>query len=265
MKAVLLGSGKAAGWIAPALQEAGLDWVQVYSPTLAHASALAKRLGGIQAIDSIERLNRTADIYMLAVTDRAVSALGGILRLPGKTVFHISGSMPLSALQDVSEHHGVMYFFQTFSKEGPAPDFRQTPVCIEASNERTAGLLSALSGKISGRVCFLSSEQREILHLGGVFVNNYVNLMYTAAFDLFNEKGLDFSMLYPLMEQTLQKAIRISPVLAQTGPALRKDDGVLQKHLQILSLSKQGKQYTELYRLLSQAIENRFASFRSGC
>lgn len=256
MKAVILGSGNVAWHIAPALSRAGVDWVQVYSRTLPNAEQLSSHLGGVPFTDRIESIDTSADLYLLAVSDQAVTALGKILRLPGKTVIHVAGSVPLSALEAVSEHRGVMYFFQTFSKQAPTPNLQQTPVCIEASDAATANLLQDLAARLSQKVCFLSSEQRQTLHIGGVLVNNYVNLMYTAAHNLFNEKNMDFSLLYPLMEQTLQKAMRMPPAQAMTGPAQRGDDKVLQDHLRYLSQSRQGQKYLEAYRLLWQAIQN---------
>lgn len=256
MKAVILGSGNVAWHIAPALRAAGLEWVQVYSRTLANAESLSRHLGGIPFTDRWEAIDPTADFYLLAVSDNALAELAKTLRLPGKTVAHVAGSVPVSALQAVSEHSGVMYFFQTFSKDAPAPDLRQTPVCLEASDSATARLLENLARSVSDKVSFLCSEQRQALHIGGVFVNNYVNLMYTAAYDLFGEKGMDFSLLHPLMEQTLCKAMRMPPAQAQTGPAARGDEQVLRNHLKYLSESRQGKKYLEVYRLLCQTIQN---------
>lgn len=258
MRAVLLGAGRTACRIAPALMNCGIRWVQVYNRTYLHALDLASRIG-TSATDSLDTIDRSADLYVLAVSDAAVVELGRCLRLPGKIVFHVAGSVPLSALQEVSEHHGVMYFFQTFSKDGAAPDFRKIPVCIEASDDFTADRLRNTAMRLSDHVCYLTSEQREVLHLGGVFVNNYVNLMYTAAFELFVEAGMDFSLLHPLMEQTLQKAESMPPAQVQTGPAMRGEAAVLEKHLRRLAGSEQGKEYVEIYRLLAQTIKKRFA------
>lgn len=258
MKAVLLGSGNAAFHIAPALRAAGVEWLQVYSRTSAHAREMAERIGAASCTDSLDEISKEAGLYLLAVSDQALPAIAGRLRLPGKTVAHVAGSVPLSALAPVSGHHGVMYFFQTFSKEASSPDFRKIPVCLEASDDVTANLLESLARRVSDKVCFLSYEQREVLHIGGVFVNNYVNFMYTAASDLFAEQDMDFSLLHPLMEQTLEKALRIPPAKAQTGPAVRGDKEVLSRHLRRLSQTPQGKRYEETYRLLAHAIANRY-------
>lgn len=257
MKAVLLGAGNAAVRIAPALLAGGVEWVQVYNRTLGHAEELAKCLGA-SVTDRLEAIDTGADLYVLAVSDTALVELGNRLRLPGKTVVHVAGSVPLSVLRPVSEHHGVMYFFQTFSKESPCPDFKKIPVCIEASDAHTLLMLKEMAVRISDHVYCLTSEQREVLHLGGVFVNNYVNLMYTAASDLFAEAGMDFSLLYPLMEQTLQKAYVRPPAQVQTGPAIRGDEAVLARHLWRLAASEQGKQYVDIYRMLAQTIKKRF-------
>lgn len=258
MKAVLLGSGNVAFHIAPALQRAGVEWVQVYSRNLLHAQEMAQHIGLSACTDRFDQISHEADLYVLAVHDEAVADLADVLRLPGKTVVHVSGSLPCAALRPISEHQGVLYFFQTFSKQAPSPDLRHTPILVEASDEATACLLKGLAERISDKVCLCDRAQREWLHIGGVLVNNYVNLLYTAASDLLKEAGLDFSLLHPIMEQTLQKAFRMPPDEAQTGPALRGDEAVVQSHLRRLAGAAQGQQYTEMYRFLAQEIKNRF-------
>ena len=52
--------------------------------------------------------------------------------------------------------------------------------------------------------------------------------------DLLKDSGLDFSVLLPLMRQTVKKLEKLSPSQAQTGPAVRKDKGIISTHLQML-------------------------------
>ncbi|MDE5605899.1 MAG: DUF2520 domain-containing protein, partial [Bacteroidales bacterium] len=76
--------------------------------------------------------------------------------------------------------------------------------------------------------------QRLGLHLAGAFASNYSNLMYTAAEQILQACGLELSLLQPIIEQTAAKLRRMPPLEAQTGPALRHDEGTLARHRQLL-------------------------------
>lgn len=255
MKAVLIGAGNAAFHIAPTLQKAGLEWVQVYNRTLSKAHELARRLKDTVAVNDWADITPDAELYVFAVCDEFLPEAASRLHIPGKTAVHVAGAMPLSVLQTHWTHCGVMYFFQTFSRLAPSPDFAQIPICLEASDSSVSSILENIAKKISDKVCFLSFEQRKALHLSGVFANNYVNLMYRAAYDLLKEKEVDFSLLLPLIRQTAQKVERYSPHQIQTGPAIRGDEAVLQQHIEYLSHSPQGQSYLEIYRLLASKIQ----------
>ncbi len=81
--------------------------------------------------------------------------------------------------------------------------------------------------------------------------------MYTVAYDLFREQGIDFSLLAPLMEETLRKAEANPPFAVQTGPAARGDAAVLARQEALLASSETGRAYLEVYRLLAKAVQER--------
>ena len=253
--------------LAPALERAGICWVQVLSRNAENAGALAARLrskpawGGLEVLEK-DGLDVSAQLYFLAVRDEAVPALASCLReqaaLPqDRILVHVSGALPLEVLKPDSGPCGVLYFLQTFSKSAPCPDFSRIPVCIEASDSPTLECLERLARSLSGKVRVLDSRQRSFLHLGGVFACNYVNFMYTVAYDLFREQGIDFSLLAPLMEETLRKAEANPPFAVQTGPAARGDAAVLARQEALLASSETGRAYLEVYRLLAKAVQER--------
>ena len=267
LRAVLIGAGNVAFHLAPALERAGICWVQVLSRNAENAGALAARLrskpawGGLEVLEK-DGLDMSAQLYFLAVRDEAVPALASCLReqavLPqDRILVHVSGALPLEVLKPDSGPCGVLYFLQTFSKSAPCPDFSRIPVCIEASDSPTLECLERLARSLSGKVRVLDSRQRSFLHLGGVFACNYVNFMYTVAYDLFQEQGIDFSLLAPLMEETLRKAEANPPFAVQTGPAARGDAAVLARQEALLASSETGRAYLEVYRLLAKAVQER--------
>lgn len=54
----------------------------------------------------------------------------------------------------------------------------------------------------------------------------------------------------------MEKALRYSPLAAQTGPARRGDTITMEKHLQLLAADDPGK--SALYALVSEMISKRF-------
>ena len=46
--------------------------------------------------------------------------------------------------------------------------------------------------------------------------------------------GLDFSVMQPLLAETADKLLTLTPTEAQTGPALRWDTDVIERHRQLL-------------------------------
>ncbi|MDE7149531.1 MAG: DUF2520 domain-containing protein, partial [Bacteroidales bacterium] len=149
--------------------------------------------------------------------------------------------------------HGVFYCLQTFSP-GDEIDFRQVPVCVEASDAATASLLESVAGSLSANVRRVDSRQRLGLHLAAVFASNYSNLMYTAAERVLQACGLEISLLQPIIEQTAVKLRRMPPLKAQTGPALRRDDSTLEKHRQLLADLSLPDDYRRLYDELAALI-----------
>ena len=73
----------------------------------------------------------------------------------------------------------------------------------------------------------------------------------TIAFRLMGEKGLPREWLYPLIRETIDKALAMGPERSQTGPAARQDELTIKKQMHQLSSNPE---LQELYRQLSQSI-----------
>jgi len=196
------------------------------------------------------------DVYICALKDDAVTnVLSGICFGKGLLV-HTAGSLPMSLLADYTSPYGVLYPLQTFSKDRKA-DFQKIPIYVEASDNRSLEVLRKLASLLSPTVLEAHSAQRMQLHLSAVFACNFVNLMYGISADLLNEKGLEFKHLLPLILETAAKMETLSPVQAQTGPAVRMDRTVMDKHLQQLAPHPD---WQELYERLSDQIYQRAQS-----
>ncbi|TDS20838.1 putative short-subunit dehydrogenase-like oxidoreductase (DUF2520 family) [Maribacter caenipelagi] len=193
----------------------------------------------------------TADVYILAISDDAISTVAEYFKDVDGLLVHTSGATSVKALKSVLRP-GIFYPLQTFTK-GKIISFDDIPMCVEATNENDLNLLKQLGNALSNTVVEINSEQRKALHIAAVFVNNFTNYMYTMGSDICVEHNLDFSLLQPLIKETAAKLDALTPLQAQTGPAKRGDQQTLHNHLQIIK----DKHQRELYTLLSNAIKEK--------
>lgn len=249
LKITILGSGNVATQFATTFHAAGATIAEVYSPNAAHAKTLAKKVKA-NVVKSIADLS-AADFILIAVKDDALTATVKALPAGKGIVVHTAGSVPMNVLQKFPQH-GVLYPLQTISKKRTLKT-EQLPLCIEASDKKTLAKLKQIAQLISGKVRLLDSDQRRAAHLAAVFACNFTNHLYAIAGQLLEEKNLPFDLLRPLILETAEKVQQLSPSEAQTGPALRNDRSVMNKHLALLKTHPEWKQ---LYRLFSKSIHD---------
>ena len=78
--------------------------------------------------------------------------------------------------------------------------------------------------------------------------------MYQIAADVLKDTQIPFAALLPLIDQTAAKVHSIKPFDAQTGPAKRGDQAVMNHHLEILRATSRTTAYAEVYQELAALI-----------
>ncbi len=250
LKVVIIGTGNLARQLFPALQDSGK--AQVIQVVGRNSNALGY-FSRNTATGSLNDIDPYADVYIIAVSDDAISAVSEIFTNTKKLVIHTSGSVAMEALSG-TYRKGVCYPLQSFSKDREV-DFREIPICIEAQDKKDLALLRELAQALSGTVLELSSDKRRSLHLAAVFANNFTNHLYQISNELLEGETLSFDLLLPLIRETATKLSQMSPIDAQTGPARRDDQAVIRKHLQLLEKQR----HREIYALLSNSIKHTYA------
>ena len=112
--------------------------------------------------------------------------------------------------------------------------------------------IRGLAEKISKKVYYADGELRRRMHVAAVFACNFTNHMFTIADDLLRKDGLSLEVLHPLLQETVRKAIEGNPADGQTGPAVRGDKAVMEKHMSMLP-----PELAEMYSMISQSIYSR--------
>jgi predicted short-subunit dehydrogenase-like oxidoreductase (DUF2520 family) len=245
---VLFGTGNVGTHLARALINSGIELKQIYSRDPVHAEELATEKGG-SPIWNLKEADTSADLWLISVSDDAISFIAESLPEYNGIVAHTAGSIPIDVLAKFSRR-GVFYPFQTLSKNREV-DYNEVPFLVEGSDTDTTNKLLRLAGILSANVSEADSSQRSTLHIAAVLSCNFVNHLYTLSADLLEAGGLSFKYLTPLIKETTQKILYMSPRAAQTGPAIRNDKTVMQKHIEQLS---KNTSLQEIYRLLSNNI-----------
>ena len=194
---------------------------------------------------------KPVDLYIIAVSDSAVETISNALPFENRLVVHTSGSVPLRYLNK-KNRKGVFYPLQTFSDASDLP-FSKVPICIETTDITDRKLLKKVATAVGSPTYFIQSDQRQSLHLSAVFVNNFTNQLFRIAHELTDIHGIEFDILKPLIKETTQKLDKMSPYMAQTGPAKRKDKKTIEQHLRMLD---KAPKYKKIYKLLTQSIQN---------
>jgi len=233
MQVVLIGKGNVATHLGKAITAAGHHLVAVGGRT--------RRLP----------IPPQADVYVIAVSDRAIPDVASELADVEGLVVHTAGSIPIEALP--LRHRGVLYPMQTFSKSRDV-DFSQVPLFVESDTDLP--LLHQFAQTLSHRVSVMDSVRRRYLHLAAVFCCNFPNHLFSITQQILSQHDIPFDVMYPLIDETVQKIHQLSPSQAQTGPAVRWDEGVMQAHQSLID----NPLWRQIYQTISNSIHEDYIS-----
>ncbi|MDR6845748.1 DUF2520 domain-containing protein [Flavobacterium granuli] len=247
IKITIIGSGNVAQHLIDAFAKSNtVEIIQVFSRTQKNISV---NLSSSKITNDWNALTQ-ADLYIIAVSDDAISSVSSLLPFENRLVVHTSGSAALTSLDD-KNRKGVFYPLQTFTK-GKAIDFKNIPFCLETQSENDYELLEKVAQSISDSIYKIDSHQRKALHVAAVFVNNFTNYLYQLGSEICQENNVSFDILKPLIHETAEKLLTLSPKDAQTGPAKRNDISTIEAHESFLSNENQ----STIYKILTQSIQN---------
>lgn len=257
----MIGAGNVATHLAKAFTKAGHEVAEVVSRTMPSAAELAQKVG-CKACTTEDFKDNGSDLYVISVKDDAVAEVAQKLipQTPASMWAHTAGSLSMEVLYGTdgtlrerfpSLRIGVFYPMQTFSKDNPV-DFNKVSLFIESNtcNEE----LTQLARSISPRVYQLDSIGRRRLHLAAVFACNFVNHCYAISEELLSEMSLPFEVILPLIDETARKVHQLPPRKAQTGPAVRGDQEIIRRQMQLL---KDKTAWQEIYQLMTENIQRK--------
>lgn len=187
-------------------------------------------------------------LCIIAVPDHAIASVARQISEKAFVV-HTSGASSIDIM--IQKNSGVFYPLQSFSSTRSV-SFTDLPVCIETRKKEDLHTLETLAQYLKARPFKIDSSKRITLHLAAVLVNNFTNHLYTQAEQLCKSHDLSFDLLKPLILETAEKVQTLNPNKAQTGPAVRKDENTISKHLDWI----QNEDLKKIYSTLTKAIKN---------
>lgn len=235
---ILLGYGNVGQHLFKGFIKAKVNVIQVFSPNLK-----PKIHRGVIFTNNKTELKK-ASIYIITVPDQAIENVAHIINNNQALILHTAGAVPLSVLKKF-KRRGVFYPLQSFSKNRKV-NWKEIPICIESSTTKDLEVIKSLALKLSLNVIEINSHKRKTIHLAAVWANNFTNHIFNIAHQILETEKIDFSILLPLMKETVLKLEKLTPDQAQTGPAIRGDAITINEHLKQLEHTPYGSLYKQL-------------------
>lgn len=247
----IIGSGNVAYAISMALKDNGIYPKYILVRNIEKIIEVEKSLMVETTIDYNKILD--CDLIIIAVKDDAIKNVVSNLHGFDGLLVHTSGTQSISLLNDV-KNYGILYPLQTITKDFDV-SFKKVPILISASSSENLEKLRRFANLISDIVVVCSDKDRSYIHMSAVYVSNFVNIMLQIGNKLLENKGLDISLLEPLVYETIKKSFALGPEKALTGPAIRGDYNTINKHKSMLDNDMDEK---KIYEILTDYILNKY-------
>ena len=255
MKIAVIGSGNIATFFSLQMHQAGLEIIQIVSKTELHAKELANHFN-CPFTNNIDELSQDADVYLFAVRDDILLDYAKTMNLHGKLVVHTAGSITLENLSTMSAFRACIWCMYSIQKK-VFPTQQNIPLIVNATDNYSLERVSALARTISSSIYLLPDQQKSMAHLAAVFANNFTNHLFTLAQHLLEQENIQFELLIPIIQNTVDKLSISLPKNNQTGPAIRHDEKTIEAHAQLLENSPK---LSAIYQLLTASIQEEYSN-----
>lgn len=250
MNISIIGSGNVAFVLGALLKKNNYLINEVVGRNPTTVQQLAEKLDARACFD-LNNMDKGSDIYMLAVKDDAVAAVAAQLELNDKILVHTCGSVPMNVLATASVKYGVLYPLQSLRKE---LDYQPAiPFLVDGNNENARNTVFDLATTISEKVIMADDATRLQYHLSAIIVSNFTNHLFGVTKNYCDTNNINFNLLLPLIEETVNRMQYYNPIDMQTGPAIRGDETTMQKHIQLLASFPELK---KIYEQMSDSIRH---------
>lgn len=222
MNIELHGPGRAGGALAIAAHRCGHRIVAIHGRS-------AEAVEALSAIVHVEP--GTPDLRVIAVSDDAIRPVADELaKAPSVPTVHLSGSVPVSALDPI-RHHGTpvgsFHPLQTLPTAAAGADRLPGAWIAITAAEPFNGSLATFARSLDCTPFDLPEGNKGVYHAAAASAANYPLAALALARRLFEAAGVPFEASRPLVEAIVANAYALGPEDALTGPIARGDVGTV--------------------------------------
>ena len=139
-------------------------------------------------------------------------------------------------------------------KKDQKTEIEETAIFIESNNKKALIELKKLCSKIKCISYQINSIQRQKLHIAAIATNNFTYHLFSCIQEYCKINDLPYSSLQPLFQQTIKMINKEEPFRQQTGPAIRGENKITEKHIDLL---KNETFLADIYSLFTNQIKQK--------
>lgn len=232
----IIGGGRAA-WAF------GSTWRRMRWPLVGMATRRETEIPGLLATNrcSIDELAKSADLLLIAVSDRAIAEVAEKIPVTKAIIWHASGSL-LSVRGGFSLHP-----LKALPPAGEPSDLRGTLLVFEGAHREIA---QTIADAAEARLAEIRATDKPLYHAAAVFASNYVAALLDISHDLIGIDGVRED-LAALARSAVDNWVAHTGPERFTGPAARGDRTIIEAHLSQLQPQAD---LALIYRLLAERI-----------
>jgi predicted short-subunit dehydrogenase-like oxidoreductase (DUF2520 family) len=244
----IIGAGKLAWSLIPALQETGYNIESIISRDISDAKKISGKFKIKKDSDSISDLPAKCNLVLLTLPDDQLSIISAKIaslnkKLNEKLFIHfsgVSGSAILKKLSAKGASTASFHIMLTF------PSARRVKLdnsfaAIESHDKKTEEFLFTLASDLKLNAFRLDPAKKTEYHLAGVFTSNFLVSNFYTAEKLFHRIGskTDFTeVINPIIKLTLRNIRARGSFNSLSGPVERGDLNSIKLHVKTLRKDK---------------------------
>jgi predicted short-subunit dehydrogenase-like oxidoreductase (DUF2520 family) len=262
-KLIIIGAGKISHSLVPALLEVSYNINSIISHSKEKARIFADKFNIKKYSYNFAGFNGIKGIFILAVPDNqirntAVELSNSNIDFQNSLFIHLSGSRNVDLLKSIEKQGGYtasFHIMQTFPSQ-KRKDLKNFFSAIETNSNDVYNYLFNISKDLRLFPYRLTSKNKAIYHLAGVYASNFINALLFQSqqlFELLDINEYSFKeILFPIVLSTIKNIRNSSPAEALSGPIERGDLSTIKLHINAIKrISKNNRELLQSYLSLS--------------
>lgn len=240
-----IGTGRVGSAMAIDLKERGYNVEAVYDIDEPRSRHVAMKAGARAASGEADAARNATVIFVTTQDSHIRHACGRASTTAGdmmlKTFMHMSGSLPLNALEPAEKKGallGSVHPIQTFADARAAAHDLPGATFSVTARAGAYYFASALVEELGGTPKPLADKDKALYHSAAVMAGNLTTMLFGAVADIYRSIGFEnreaVEAALPLARTSLANAEKLGPAGALTGPLARGDIPTLKANLDAL-------------------------------